>query len=153
MSVCVDIFDRLPFIETDRLERTVWLHPVTGLNPRKIKIFFETTHKCGVVLDVRIRSGRKYPNRTKSPNLFALVEFAHPNSVAKALSLASRRLAIINSVSFRIFRAGEATFVYARKTAKQKKVDKAQARLKKLPFDKPEEKRGKAPRRVRRGRK
>jgi hypothetical protein len=42
------------------------MHPISGLNRQQIKNFFEITHKCGIVLDVRIRRGKRYPNRTKT---------------------------------------------------------------------------------------
>jgi hypothetical protein len=115
----------------------VWLHPVTGFNAQQIKNFFEHTHKCGVVLSVRIRSGKKYPNRTMTPNIFALVEFADPVSVVKALHIASKKWTVLNGIKFRVYRAGAGTFFYVRKTAKQKKVEEAKRLLPPLPFDQP----------------
>jgi hypothetical protein len=47
-------------------------------------------------MDVRIRQGPKWPNRTDQPNKFAMVEFADPTSCTRALTIASRKKAVID---------------------------------------------------------
>jgi len=72
-------------------------------------------------MDFRIRVGRKYPNR-KGENKFCIIEFADPASVTEALSLAARKLTCVGGKKFRVFKAGTGTFVFSKKTAKQKKL-------------------------------
>lgn len=133
----VDMFEKLKYLEPERLERTIWIHPVTGFNAQQLKNFFENTHKCGVVVSVRIRRGKKYPNRTKTENLFAMVEFADATSVTHALHTASRKWTILNGIKFRVYKAGTGTFIFLKKTSKQKKIEEAKRLLPPLPFDQP----------------
>jgi len=65
------------------------MHPIVTTKT-EIQKFYEDTHKCGIVTDVRIRSGPKWPNRVTEPNTFCMIEFADPNSVERSLKLASR---------------------------------------------------------------
>lgn len=55
--------------------------------------FFMSTHECGLVLDVRLRSGKQAPGRP-SKNTYGIIEFAHENSVPRGLKLASKRVAV-----------------------------------------------------------
>jgi hypothetical protein len=50
----------------------VWINPIAGINLQKLKKFFEIEHKCGIVLDLRVRKGRPYPGK-KQGNLFGFV--------------------------------------------------------------------------------
>ena len=102
-----------------------------------LKKFFEIEHKCGIVVDFRVRNGRKYPNR-KGDNKFCFVEFADAVSANEALQLAARGLTQINGKRFRIFKAGTGTFIYTKQTAKQKKLEVAKNTLPKLPFPTPQ---------------
>jgi len=117
LKLNVDLFDKLKFLDTDKLERTVWMHPVVSSN-YDIKQFYEDTNKCGIVTDVRIRCGPKWPNRTLEPNKFCMIEFADPTSVERALKIASRKKATINGKNFRIYKGGTGTYIYSKKTAK-----------------------------------
>lgn len=72
-------------------------------------------------MDFRVRNGRKYPNRP-GDNKFCFVEFADANSVTEALNLAANKKTDIDGKRFRIFKAGTGTFIYNKKTAKQKKL-------------------------------
>jgi hypothetical protein len=65
--VSIDIFDKLRYLSQDLLDRTVFVHPLVATRS-ELKIFFEQTQKCGIVCDIRIRSGPKWPNRSKEPN-------------------------------------------------------------------------------------
>lgn len=62
-SIAVDLLEKLKYLDPARLERTVWIHPVENINLQNLKQFFEITHKCGIVLDARVKRARKYPNK------------------------------------------------------------------------------------------
>lgn len=109
-------------METDRMERTVWMQPVVG-QVHEIKRFFEEQKKCGIVVDIRIRKGPKWPNRNETENKFAMIEFADPVSCSRALQVASKKKALINYRKFKIFKAGTGTYLYTKKTSKQKKAE------------------------------
>lgn len=117
----VDVFEKLKYLDSERMERSIWVHPIGGNTRQQFKQFFEVTHPCGIVLDVRIRTGKKYPNKT-GPNSFAIVEFADPNSVKHALYLASQRWTNLNGTQFRVYKAGTGTFFYMKKTSKQRSI-------------------------------
>ena len=85
-------------------------------------------------MDARIRRARKYPNKM-GDNIFGFVEFADSTSVTRALHLASRKATMIDGVKFRIFKAGTGTFVFSKKTAKQKKLETAKKSLPPVPYD------------------
>lgn len=72
-------------------------------------------------MDFRVRYGRKYPNK-RGENKFCFVEFADPASVTEALGLAAKKQTEICGKKFRVFKAGTGTFVYAKKSAKEKKL-------------------------------
>jgi hypothetical protein len=42
--------------------------------------------------------------------------------VNRALHIASKKLTFVDGVKFRIYKAGTGTFIYSKKTAKQKKL-------------------------------
>ena len=48
------------------------------------------THEVGVVLNIRLRSGKSYPNKPKN-HKFYIVEFADELSAQKAIILCSKR--------------------------------------------------------------
>eukprot|EP00831_Metopus_contortus_P071420 TRINITY_DN65242_c0_g1_i1.p2 TRINITY_DN65242_c0_g1~~TRINITY_DN65242_c0_g1_i1.p2 ORF type:complete len:170 (-),score=27.44 TRINITY_DN65242_c0_g1_i1:66-575(-) len=107
----VDIFEKMKYMLQEKLDRSIWISPIWSNDPytvNQIKTFFEETVKVGIVVDVRLRSGKKVDNKPKS-NIFAIVEFAHPNSVFQALSVASKKQAIICGNRIRIYRAGTQT--------------------------------------------
>jgi hypothetical protein len=91
------------------------------MNLQNLKKYFEITHKCGIVIDIRVRNGKKYPNK-RGDNIFGFVEFADSTSVTKALHLASKKKTVVDNVKFRVYKAGTGTFLYSKKTAKQKKL-------------------------------
>jgi hypothetical protein len=109
-------------LDQERLDRTVWIHPINQINLAGLKTFFEITHKCGIIVDFRVRNGRKYSNKS-GENKFCFVEFAEATSVTEALNLASRQMTQIGGKKFRVFKAGTGTFIYSKKTAKQKKLE------------------------------
>jgi hypothetical protein len=121
------------YLDQDKTDRTIWIHPINQINIGSLKQFFENIHKCGIIMDFRVRNGKKYPNK-KGENKFCFVEFADPTSVTEALSLAAKKLTEIGGKKFRIFKAGTGTFVYTKKTAKQTKLEIAKNSLPHLPF-------------------
>jgi hypothetical protein len=54
--------------------------------------------------------------------------------VVEALSLASKQLTQLDRVKFRVFKAGTGTFLYLKKTTKQKNLEQAQKNLPRLPI-------------------
>lgn len=63
-------------------------------------------------MDIRIRKGPKWPNRTSGENKFAMIEFADATSVTRALTVASRKKSMIGRTRFKIYKAGTGTFIY-----------------------------------------
>lgn len=108
-------------MDPERLERTVWIHPIENINLQNLKDFFEITHKCGIVIDARVKRGKVYPNK-HGDNLFGFIEFADSISVNRALHIASKKLTIVDGIKFRIYKAGTGTFHFTKKTSKQKKL-------------------------------
>lgn len=107
----VDIFERLKFLHQEKLERSIWVSPMWQNDPEagnKLRAFFEDQHKVGVVVDVRVRTGSKIAGKPK-PNAYAIIEFAHINSVPRALRIASKKQAIIHGNRIRIYKAGTRT--------------------------------------------
>jgi len=89
--------------------------------------------KCGIVLDLRVRKGRQYPGKLQQ-NLFGFVEFADETSVTRALHLAAKKETLIDGNKFRIYKAGTGTFLFSKKSSKQKKLEAAQALLPPVPY-------------------
>jgi len=123
----VDLFDKFKLLDSEILERTIWIQPAVG-TAEDIKKFFEVTHQVGIVLNVRVRKGPKWPNRAKQENKFYFVEFADPTSVARAMHVASRKQAALNGVNFRIYKAGSGTYQYS-KLKKPKSVTASKTRM------------------------
>jgi hypothetical protein len=121
-QISIDLLERVKYLDQERLDRTVWIHPINQINLAGLKTFFEITHKCGIILDFRVRNGRQYPNKT-GENKFCFVEFADSASANEALSLAAQQLTEIGGKKFRVFKAGTGTFIYSKKTAKEKKLE------------------------------
>ncbi len=75
--------------------------------------FFQKDYECGLIKDVRIRKGQKIPGKPKD-NYYAIVEYAHPNSVPRSLRVASKKQSTLNGNRFRIYKAGTRTIVFVR---------------------------------------
>lgn len=111
VTLHVDMFEKLKYLVQSKLERSIWISPMWPNDPEaatKIRSFFEDNHKVGVVVDVRIRTGPKIASKPK-PNNYAIVEFAHINSVPRALRVASKKQAVIHGNRIRIYKAGTRT--------------------------------------------
>jgi hypothetical protein len=50
-------------LDQERLDRTIWIHPISSINLGSLKKFFEITHRCGIIMDFRVKNGRSYPNK------------------------------------------------------------------------------------------
>lgn len=72
--------------------------------------FFQKQYDCGLVVDVRFRQGKTVPGRSK-PNCYAVIEYAHENSVPRSLKLASKKLAQFKCQPVRVYKAGTKTAV------------------------------------------
>lgn len=66
--------------------------------------------------------------------MFGFVEFADTNSVNRALRLAAEKLTTVDGTRFRLYKAGTGTFLFMKKTAKQKKLEMAKNSLPPVPF-------------------
>lgn len=110
-KLIVDVFEILSYQE--KMERTVWIFPFNR-TPEEYKRFFESS-ECGIVTDVRTRKGMQYPGKTMQ-NQYGFVEFAHPDSVKRALAKAAKREAKIGSANIKIYKAGTGTFIYIKKS-------------------------------------
>lgn len=84
-------------------------------------------------MDLRVRKGRMYPGKNQA-NLFGFVEFADETSVTRALHLAAKKSTQIDGVKFRVYKAGTGTFLYTKKTAKQRKIEVAAQSLPTVPY-------------------
>ena len=55
----VDAFEKVRLLDSERLERTIWVSPLPShIQEARVKKFFEDK-KCGLVLEVRIRESPK----------------------------------------------------------------------------------------------
>lgn len=84
-------------------------------------------------MDLRVRKGRQYPGKNQQ-NLFGFVEFADETSVTRALHLAAKKETTIDGIKFRIYKAGTGTFLFSKKSSKQKKLEEAQRLLPPVPY-------------------
>lgn len=113
INVYVDDFESIDLLEKTVLDKSIWLSPLpkSCINSEtQILKFFSQHKECGLITDVRIRVGKKVPGRTKD-NCFAIVEYAHENSVPRSLKLASKRCVNFGGVGQRLFKAGTRTVV------------------------------------------
>ena len=108
-NLFVDIFNKAFYLKEDILKRSIWVE-LGRASLHSIVNFFRQK-EVGVVVNARVRGGKKYETISSRKN-FALVEFAHPLSVDKALILVSKRKNNLNGRSFQIYRAGSSTFYY-----------------------------------------
>ena len=109
-KIFVDCLEKMKYLDEDLLSRSIWISPISSaFTPLAIKNFFQETHKCGVVINVRVYQGNKLDYKPKE-NWYAIVEFVDEDSVARALRVASAKKSILMGVRFRIYKAGTAHF-------------------------------------------
>lgn len=110
-NIYVDCLDKLKFLDQVKLDKSIWISPINAsFTPNNITTFFQDTHKCGLVKEVRIYKGNDIPGKPQS-NYYAIVEFEHENSVPRSLRVASKQQSMLNGCRFRIYKAGTANMV------------------------------------------
>jgi len=120
-KIFVDGFHKLPFLTQSRLDQSIWISPLllaNCINPEKVWKFFEHDVRCGLVKSVRVRKGHNIPGKPKD-NIYAVVEFEHPNSVPRSLRVASKKKAVIDGVRIRIYKAGTKTMMFIKPKKKR----------------------------------
>ena len=109
----IDAMEKVKLLESERLERTIWVSPIPShIQEARVKKFFEEK-KCGIVVEVRIRESTKVQGKPAG-NRYAFVEFAHPTSVLRGLRLASKKKSSIDGNRVRIYKAGSRTVTHVR---------------------------------------
>ncbi len=63
LRVAIDLLERVKYLDQEKTDRTIWIHPINKINIGSLKKFFENDKKCGIILDFRVRNGRAYPNK------------------------------------------------------------------------------------------
>lgn len=100
--------DKIKYLDQDVLDRSIWISPINAsFTPAALKTFFQDTHSCGLVKDVRVYNGKKVHGKP-SDNRYAVIEFSHINSVARSLRIASKKQSTLYGTRFRIYKAGTA---------------------------------------------
>lgn len=64
LKVSIDLFHKFRYLESERLERTIYFYPVKNIDRKAVKEFFEDKMQCGVIVDFRLRTGLKLKNKT-----------------------------------------------------------------------------------------
>ena len=105
-NIFIDVLDKIQYLDQKRIDRSIWIAPIdesfTKLNITK---FFQDTHNCGLITDVRICHSEGKPG--KGETSYAFIEYQSEVSVVRSLRIAWKKPEI-NSQQFRIFRAGTA---------------------------------------------
>ena len=112
-KIYVDEFEVCELLPKERIDRSIWIAPMPKnmiTNENSVANFFQKQYDCGLVVDVRLRVGKKVPGRSRE-NCYAVVEYAHENSVPRSLKLASKKKARFAGVPVRVYKAGTKTAV------------------------------------------
>lgn len=100
-------------MEKEYIDRSIWVAPLPMAYKQKseaIAVFLSEANECGFIVDVRVRSGKNVPKRSRD-NCYVFVEYAHENSVPRSLKIASQKRAVFDGVSARVFKAGTRTAI------------------------------------------
>jgi len=90
-KIYFDIFEKLQYLNQSRLDRSIWISPILpNQQSEQFWKFFQQDFECGLIKDVRIRKGQKIPGKPKE-NYYAVIEYAHSNSVPRSLRVASKK--------------------------------------------------------------
>lgn len=73
--------------------------------PDDLREFFTHQKECGLITDVRVKHGKTIAGKPQG-NSYGIVEYAHENSVARSLRVASKKESVINGNRVRIYKAG-----------------------------------------------
>lgn len=118
--VHVDEFRSIDLLQKEKLEKSIWISPVTyGSANEKIIQNVLDTNEIGLAVDIRIANGTPAPGRN-NPNWYAIVEFSDTNSVNRSLNAASKGRAIFAGQKARIYRAGTQTAILQPKQARRR---------------------------------
>lgn len=110
--IFVDEFVFVSHLNKESLETSIWVSPMAPhmtMTPDSIGNTF-MNKEAGLVTDIRIRKGKPVPGR-RSANCYAVVEFAHENSIPRSLKIASKKQARFGGQQCRIYKAGTRTVV------------------------------------------
>ena len=114
-KLSTDIFDIVPFLEPERLERTIWVQckdePNRYYYLKEIErcdkeCLIEEKSNVGIPLLIKKKRGRKTGQKKDRIGKNIFIEFIMPNSVNRMLKLASLAKFCINGKSEKIFKAG-----------------------------------------------
>lgn len=107
-AVTFDLAARAEYKAPERMERTIYLSPLAAnVTPDMVKKLFYSK-KCGAIKSVKIDVHKKKKAAFAKAN-YALVEFAHKDSVELAIDLVKRKEAHIGTNQPLITRAGLST--------------------------------------------
>lgn len=114
-QVYVDDFEGINLLSKEFSDRSIWIAPMpksylAASSRSAIAHFFQESHECGFVIDVRLGHGGAVKGRTKE-NVYCIVEYAHENSIPRSLKVASKKLARFGGQPVRIYKAGTKTAV------------------------------------------
>lgn len=122
-KVYVDYLESVSLLEKAICDRSIWVSPLPEAfltaNQTDIAKFFSEQYDCGITAEVRIRRSKNHVTRGRA-NVYAVVEYAHENSVPRSLKLASKGLACFGGVKTRIYKAGTKTAIIFPKQGRKK---------------------------------
>ena len=97
MSIFVDRFEKLCFNNEKRMEKTLWINlgglrntPGDLTNARTHALQFYTKKTGLIKAPLRVKFGKKIPNKTSAQNAYMFAEFEDIRSVANVISLAAK---------------------------------------------------------------
>lgn len=110
-QVFVDAFKGVNLLTKEYIDRSIWISPMPqNENMYNVVKFFEQRYECGVIVDIRMGSGRQVKGRTRE-NTYCVIEYADEKSVPRSLKVASKKKAIFCGNSVRIYKAGTKTAI------------------------------------------
>ena len=120
-AIFVDQFEKIQFQSPHIIDRSIWISALTQnqlQNPERIWKFFQKDYECGLIRNVTVKQGTKIPGKPAA-NIYAIIEYAHVNSIARSLKVASKKQSIIDGNRFRIYKCGTRTVVFVRPSRKK----------------------------------
>jgi len=115
-QVNIDIFEILHYLSQERLERTVWISPLTYGTLKKTIVdclkqsedssFLDDNSYLGIPLAIRIFRPKKLGEKKENNTCDAFVEFIHPNSANRMLKIAATYGFNVGGKKMRVYKAG-----------------------------------------------
>ena len=112
----IDIFEIVYWTEPERLERTVWLSPLSfGTAPaliigqikaKEFELVKRENCHVGIPMFLSIKRGRKWGEKKTNNLVDCFVEFIMPNSTNRLLKIASSEGFHVNGKKVRVFKSG-----------------------------------------------